>query len=175
MSEVVTFLSVIRSSWQSLLLVSLFLVASIEREEKDLILVGLQRAVVVCPWLFVLLLNSSILYVVTAGFLFQVLTRESLDSWRVKVISRSLEDGNDAYPVYIKSPIFTQNILRACTALISSTSICWVYRSSQATTKRFMWFIPPGCVFCWQYILTGPSPPCKKSCISQWLEEFCWQ
>ncbi|KAE9407540.1 hypothetical protein BT96DRAFT_971240 [Gymnopus androsaceus JB14] len=55
---------------------------------------------------------------VTAGFLFQVLTRESLDSWRVK------------------SPIFTQNILRACTALISSTSICWVYRSSQATTKR---------------------------------------
>ncbi|GAW09737.1 hypothetical protein LENED_011920 [Lentinula edodes] len=37
---------------------------------------------------------------------------------------------------WVKSPIFAQNILRACTALISSGAICWGYRSSQAMTRR---------------------------------------
>ncbi|KAJ3906213.1 hypothetical protein F5879DRAFT_947007 [Lentinula edodes] len=55
---------------------------------------------------------------VTAGFLFNAPTRLNLDS------------------PWVKSPIFAQNILRACTALISSGAICWGYRSSQAMTRR---------------------------------------
>ncbi|KAJ4484439.1 hypothetical protein C8R41DRAFT_839666 [Lentinula lateritia] len=55
---------------------------------------------------------------VTTGFLFNVPTRLNLDS------------------PWVKSPIFAQNILRACTALISSGAICWGYRSSQAMTRR---------------------------------------
>ncbi|KAJ3880411.1 hypothetical protein F5051DRAFT_163332 [Lentinula edodes] len=55
---------------------------------------------------------------VTTGFLFNAPTRLNLDS------------------PWVKSPIFAQNILRACTALISSGAICWGYRSSQAMTRR---------------------------------------
>jgi len=55
---------------------------------------------------------------VTSGFLFNVPTRQNLSS------------------SWVKSPISAQNILRACSALTGSGTICWAFRKSLAQTKR---------------------------------------
>ncbi|KAF8828426.1 hypothetical protein HHX47_DHR4001082 [Lentinula edodes] len=72
---------------------------------------------------------------VTAGFLFNAPTRLNLDSPWVKVTRTPISPVRALFDM-VKSPIFAQNILRACTALISSGAICWGYRSSQAMTRR---------------------------------------
>ncbi|KAJ3806748.1 hypothetical protein F5876DRAFT_80379 [Lentinula aff. lateritia] len=72
---------------------------------------------------------------VTTGFLFNVPTRLNLDSPWVKVTRTPISPVRALFDM-VKSPIFAQNILRACTALISSGAICWGYRSTQAMTRR---------------------------------------